>query len=106
MKTVPAALLTLALCAGPAAAQGTFNPGGRQPARTTPSLADAYKPAPTYRPVPAYRTPGAPSLGSDAAFEPYDPYRGVSVYRTPQPGRMGAPPCETSVYINACPRRR
>ena len=105
-------VLAAALAAGPALAQGTFNPGGgrgsqgtfnpggRPPARpAAPGMADAYRSAPAPRP------PAAPAAPAPGGFKPYEPFGGSSVYGAPRPGASGAKPCETSVYVNACPKK-
>lgn len=85
--------------AAPAAAQGTFNPGGPKP-KPPPSLADAYKPA-----APAPRAPAAPAAPSPGGFKPYEPYKGASVY-TPPKATPETDPCKTSVYSNACQKTK
>ena len=107
MKPLFAATLALALAAGPAlaqgtfnpgGAQGTFNPGGRQPAKPASPGFGVYNPAP---PPKAPTTPAQPAPGG---FKPYEPYKGSSVYGAPKPASPGAKPCQTSVYVNACKR--
>ena len=96
MKRKLMAGLLLALAATPALAQGTFNPGGRQPTKPAPGLADAY------RPVPAPKPPAPPAAPASGGFKPYEPFRGGSTYDPPKPSRT-AEPCVTSVYVNSCP---
>ena len=94
------AALTFALCAGQAQAQGTFNPGGRQAAKpASPGLAEAYKSAPAPKP------PTPPSPPPADGFKPHEPFKGASVYGAPKPATPGAKPCQTSVYVNACPKQ-
>lgn len=50
------------------------------------------------------RTYGAPDAGG--GFKPYQPYKSGSVYASPRPPSSGAKACETSVYVNACDKRR
>lgn len=91
---------------------------------TTPALAQigsTRKPAGT---TPTYQYPSpnssTPSYGSGSSqriqrpvgppeaegFKPFKPYQGASPYASPKTPSYGAKPCETSVYVNACDKRR
>ncbi|MBL8553375.1 MAG: hypothetical protein JNL41_03785 [Phenylobacterium sp.] len=105
-------IVALALAAGPAVAQGTFSPG-QKPGSTfggsAPSTArkpGSYLPpaasAPAAKPRAAYGAPEAPKAGG---FEPYKPFSGSSVYLSPN-GARRSDPCETSVYVDACGRKK
>ena len=68
-------------------------------------------PGQVYRAPPAARVyapqaPMPPEMPGSAGFKPYQPFQGSSVYGAPKPASTGAKPCETSVYINACDKRR
>lgn len=112
MKLQVGVIVALALAAGPAAAQGTFN-NGQQPRTFGPSTPSTPKPAggfvPSYGGQPAAGQPRRPGLAeapAAPAFKPYQPYSGSSVYGAPRSPSTGAKPCETSVYVNACGSRR
>lgn len=109
MKLIALVTVVVALGAGPALSQGTFN-NGRKPATGFGSPSSS-APKPSYGVAPhqapsssakAYGTP--PSAGG--GFKPYEPYKSSSVYSSPKPSSSGAKPCETSVYVNACDKRR
>jgi hypothetical protein len=101
-------VVTLALVAGPAAAQGTFNNGKKPGTFGTPTPAPApYKPyVPSYGAAPAAkpRSPGMAEAPDAPTFKPYQPYKPASTYGAPKPPSYGAKPCETSVYVNSCDR--
>ena len=110
MKLIVVFTGAMALAAGPALAQGTFN-SGRKPATgfgapaSGPAAPSPYKPS--YGQAPsAGRTPGAPSTMGEPAFKPYQGYKGGSVYSSKPSATPGAKPCETSVYVNACDKAR
>ena len=46
---------------------------------------------------------GAPEAPASPGFKPY---QGSSVYSSKPATSYGAKPCETSVYVNACDKRR
>ena len=79
--SVSAALL---LAAGPAAAQGSFNPGGKP--RGWGPAAPAPKPRPHETPNGRLPTPPpatkarAPSLAQPPPFKPYEPWKPKSVF--------------------------
>lgn len=102
-------LIVSAMIAGPAAAQGAFAPrykphsgfgsyGSSSASKPKSHLPDTSS--------PAARIYGAPKAPGASGFEPYKPFSGNSVYSRPKAATPGAKPCETSVYINACDRRR
>ena len=109
MKLIVLVTVVAALAAGPALAQGTFN-NGRKPA-TGFGAPSSSAPRPSYG-VDADQAPSGsarrygtpPSAGG--GFKPYEPYKSSSVYASPKPSTSGAKPCETSVYVNACDKRR
>ena len=113
MMRKPLALIAaLGLAVGPAAAQGTFSPG-RKPGSAFGSSAQSSTAKPrTYLPQePAQyvrpRSYGVPQSPNPAGFQPYKPFTGSSVYGRPNGSAYsGAKPCETSVYVNACDRKR
>ena len=114
LKRLIGLMVSVALAAGPAAAQGTFSPGG-QPSSTFGSGASKPGARPSTYGVPAQspaaaskpRTYGAPEAPKASGFEPYKPFTGSSVYARPSgSASSGAKPCETSVYVNACDKRR
>lgn len=110
MKLQLVLIAAAVMAASPAAAQGTFSPG-QKPGSTFGSGAPsgASKPR-SYLPEPAApssrpRTYGAPEAPKSPGFEPYKPFSGSSVYSRPN----GAPrqdPCKTSVYVNACDKKK
>lgn len=59
-------------------------------------------PSPSATRPSGYGTPPSASGG----FKPYEGFKGTSVYSAPKSGASGAKPCETSVYVNACDKRR
>ena len=81
-----AALAAVLLAAAPAAAQGTFNPGGKpapfKPA--TPQRKPSAWPALPSDEAPAARKPGSSGAASDAdkpaGFKPYKPFKPASVF--------------------------
>jgi hypothetical protein len=91
-----------ALTAGPALAQSSgFKPFGV----TSSAPGSTYKrygqaPSTAGRP----KTYGPPAAGG--GFKPYEPFKPGSVYAAPKSPSYGAKPCETSVYVNACDKRR
>ncbi|WP_421935586.1 hypothetical protein [Phenylobacterium sp.] len=107
MKLIALFAVAAALTAGPALAQGTFN-NGRKPATGfgAPSFSAPSYGVEAHQPqsggARTYGTP--PSAGG--GFKPYEPYKSSSVYASPKPSTSGAKPCETSVYVNACDKRR
>ncbi|HET6971903.1 MAG TPA: hypothetical protein VFH92_12300 [Phenylobacterium sp.] len=101
------ATAALVVGAGPAAAQGTFNPNGHRPS-TLPSPgfgppAGEGTSAGTPGNVYHYR-PATGQIEQPKPFKPYEPPRMGSVYSSPKPAAQGAKPCELSVYVNACDR--
>lgn len=109
MKLIALVTVIAALAAGPALAQGTFN-NGRKPA-TGFGAPSSSAPRPSYGVEPpqaasgSARTYGTPPPAG-GGFKPYEPYKSSSVYASPKPSTSGAKPCETSVYVNACDKRR
>jgi hypothetical protein len=119
-------ILTAALAAltCPVLAQGTFNPGGSNDAWKSgygarPSSPGFAPPPPRYGAAPPAAPAGGavggyaryapiPSEPAAQPFKPYGGYAGSSVYSRPSGygSNSGAKPCETSVYVNACDRRR
>lgn len=84
LRRLAAAAMALMIAAGPAAAQGTFNPGGKPGSwkPTTPAskprphetpYAPPAKPAPAARPKPV--DPDQPP-----GFKPYEPWKPKSVF--------------------------
>lgn len=105
------AAAALALVAGPAGAQGTFNPYGHRP----PPPPSGFGPPPPG--FGADETPGASGghahrrsmevIEQPRPAKPYEPPKlGPSPYATPKPSPTGAKPCELSVYVNACDHHR
>ncbi|MBX3482198.1 hypothetical protein [Phenylobacterium sp.] len=100
------------LVAGPAMAQGTFSPGqkpgstfGGSASPSTPkpgSYLPSTPPAPAAKPRTTYGAPEAPTA---KGFEPYKPFSGSSVYSSPSASAK-PDPCKTSVYMNACDKKR
>jgi hypothetical protein len=113
LKLILAFAAVAALVAGPALAQGTFNDGrkpagspygvGSSPAYGAPSSSSS---RPSYGAAPTQRIYGAPEPPKAEGFKPYKPYQGGSTYASPRTPAYGAKPCETSVYANACDKRR
>ncbi|HKP79396.1 MAG TPA: hypothetical protein VJU34_09760 [Phenylobacterium sp.] len=124
MKLLVGVTVCLALVAGSAVAQGTFNSGRKSgfgawsPKPNT--SASPYGGSPHSSPygVPSYGSSddgapasrykpkiyGAPEPPKAPGFEPYKPFKAGSVYGRPSGagGVSGAKDCERSVYINAC----
>lgn len=80
----PAAVAAVLLAAGPAAAQGTFNPGGK-PAPFKPATPER-KP-PSWPALPAEEAPAARKPGTSASepakppgFKPYEPWKPASAF--------------------------
>ena len=114
LKRLIGLTVSVALAAGPAAAQGTFSPEG-EPSSTFGSGAPKPGARPSTYGVPAQppataskpRTYWGPEAPKAPGFEPYKPFAGSSVYARPSgSGSSGAKPCESSVYANACDKRR
>lgn len=114
MKVQLALIVATGLVSGPAAAQGSFGPGFKPSGFGSP--ASQQKPAPPSYGVSAPPTHGsapqrsnsggyAPIMGPPEApgAKPYRPYTPGSVYAPPS--RTMKPPCEQSVYANACDRQ-
>jgi len=91
LKLIIIATAALALAAGPALAQGSFNNGKKpagawRPAKPTTSLGDSsiYRsPSSTYGSSPTAPTAkiyGAPEPPKPQGFKPYQPYKPTSVY--------------------------
>jgi hypothetical protein len=112
---VAAGVVALALAAGGAAAQGTFNPGGhasRMPA--TPGYHPTYPAAgaPDEEEGSAgARRPSSNGMGRIAPmpevsggkpFKPYETPKYGSPYASPPAAAHGARNCELSVFANAC----
>jgi hypothetical protein len=102
MRLLISVSFVMAIAAAPAMAEGTFGSGKGpwyRPRAATPSLADAYKPAPP----PKAASPATPL--QSGGFKPYEPWKGGSVYDPPK-ANPTTDPCKTSVYSNACQRSR
>lgn len=85
------ALAAVALVAGPAAAQGTFNSGSKPRGWTPVTPAAKPKPhetpyAPLPKPAPA-TTPKAPGLAQPPPFKPYEPWKPTSVFGADEKAR-------------------
>lgn len=86
MRAQLTAVIAILLVAGPAAAQGTFNPGGKgstwkpaTPERKAPSW-----PALPSDGAPAGKRPGSGGVATEptkaSGFKPYEPFKPGSVY--------------------------
>jgi hypothetical protein len=108
LKLIVAFAAVAALTAGTAMAQSAY---GKRPT-PGPGSGSIYRPpssgysAPSYGSAPTQRIYGAPEPPKAEGFKPYKPYQGGSTYASPKPPSYGARPCETSVYVNACDKRR
>ena len=108
MRLILAIAVMAATVGGPAWAQGggfgTFKPSGFG-APSSPPAGSMQKPSYGQEPSTASRprTYGAPAAGG---FKPYEPFKPGSTYASPKAPSYGAKPCETSVYVNACDKRR
>ena len=107
MKLTVTLAATAVLAAGPALAQAPASTGFGKPFGSPASSASKPRDYGVAPPVGSSRRPkayAAPDAGG--GFKPYQPYKPGSVYASPKPPSSGAKPCETSVYVNACDKRR
>ena len=110
MKLITTLAAATVLAGGPALAQAPASTGFGKPYGSP--AASASKPrdygiAPPVGSSSSSSQPriyGAPDAGG--GFKPYRPYKPGFVYASPKPPSAGAKPCETSVYVNACDKRR
>lgn len=111
MKLILTLAATAALAASPVLAQAPASTGFGKPFGIPASSANKPRDYGIAPPVGSSgssssrpKTYGAPDAGG--GFKPYQPYKPGSVYASPKPPSSGAKPCETSVYVNACDKRR
>ena len=107
MKLIIAFAAAAALTAGPTMAQSSYGirptPGSASSTYHPPS--SAYS-TPSYGSAPTQKIYGAPEPPKAQGFKPYEPYKPGSTYSSPRTPSYGAKPCQTSVYTNACDKRR
>lgn len=110
MKLIILTVVTT-LAASPALAQAPAGTGFGKPygAPSTSAKPQDYGVAPPVGSSASRNRSRPGASGAPAAsggFKPYQPYKPASVYASPKPSSAGAKPCETSVYVNACDKRR
>jgi hypothetical protein len=101
LKLIVAFAAVAVLTAGPALAQSSY---GIRPAPGSGS-GSTYHP-PSNGSAPTQKIYGASQPPKAQGFKPYEPYKPSSTYASPKTPSYGAKPCETSVYTNACDKRR
>ena len=99
---VLAAAVAAATGAGAAMAQSGY--GARKPA---PSWGVPQTPPDDVISSSGRRSGSGAQPSAGGGFKPYEGFKGGSVHSSPRPAASpGARPCTTSVYVNACDKRR